>query len=424
MRRAARILAATFALSLSWPLAVQAQQDGPIVTGKPIIVDPAEGPAYDAASSFDDPALKASALTDFARQYPLSARKLEALRQAMAIYQKLADTTNLEPSARRVLEAEPKDVQALALVVYLERTRAQDMKEGPARAALAKQAADDANRGLTALDAWAAPSGMSAEDAGFMRNKLSSVFHGALGFDRLVHADYAVARYYYVKAVQADPSDVQTDYQFAIVALRAKPLDPEGFWWAARAYALAGRAGALGTQSTIDALARASYSRYHGSEDGWSEILISAAGESTPPAGFTVAPPPTPAETAVQAVRDNDPGDLTVPDWEFVLSQKDASAANKTAADRVWAAIMAKQAAGAGRMTLPMQVLGANRGYLDGAITDDNRKAGHSDLRVELASQSAALPAIGSVVSVTGVVVRYVAEPFAFTMQKAQIAAQ
>ncbi len=423
MRRAARILAATFALALSWPLIVQAQ-DGPVVTGKPTLVDPSEVAAYNAASGLADPALKASALTDFIRQYPLSARKLEAARQAMAIYQKLGDTTNLEPSARRVLEAEPKDVQALALVVYLERTRAQDMKEGPARAALAKQAADDANRGLTALDGWAAPTGTSAEDAAFMRNKLSSVFHGALGFDRLAHADYSIARYYYVKAVQADPTDVQTDYQFAIVALRAKPLDPEGFWWAARAYALAGQAGAAATQSTIDALARGSYSRYHGSEDGWSELLIEAAGESTPPAGFTVAPAPTAADTAVQAVRDNDPADLTLPDWEFVLAQRDASPANKTAADRVWAAIMAKQAAGAGRMTLPMQVLGANRGYLDGAITDDNRKSGHSDLRVELASQSAALPAIGSVVSVTGVVVRYVAEPFAFTMQKAQISAQ
>ena len=419
MRAAARALAAMIAVS--WPVMTLAQQDGPVVTGKPTLVDPTEAASYDAAEGLADPAAKASALTAFAQQYPASSRKLKALQQAMAAYQQLNDTAQLEPSARRVLEADPKDAQALALVVFIERTKAQTLKEGPARMAMAKQAADDANRGLTALDAWVAPSGTTPDDATFMRNKLSAVLYGALGFDRLVNADYAIARYYYLKAVRADPSDVQTDYQFAMVNLRAKPLDPEGFWWAARAYNLAGQANATTTQATILSLAQESYRRWHGSDEGWAEILIEAASETSPPTGFTVTREPTPAETAVQAVHDNDPGELTLPDWEYVLSFRDASAANREAADKVWAAIMAKQEAGAGRMKLPIKVLSANRGSIEGAITDENRQAGRVDLHVILADPAAPPPAQGSQISVEGALVKYTADPFAFTMQKAQV---
>ena len=420
MRAAAAILAATVLLV---PLAcgpAKAQGDDLVTTGRAAVEDPAEAATYRAASSLSDPAARAAALTAFAIQYPHGANRLEALRQAMAAYQALNDKANLESSARRVLEVEPADVRALALVVFLERTRAQDMKEGPARGGAAKQAADDANRGLRALDVFVGDPGMSPEAVAAVRDKLSAVFFGALGFDRLVAGDYAVARYYYLKAVHADPSDAQTDYQFAIVSLRAKPLDPEGFWWAARAYALAGQANAAASQAAIDALGRASYARWHGTEDGWAELLVEASGETTPPPGFTVRAAMTPAEEAVQAVRDNDPAELTVPDWEFVLSMREASAANLQAADKVWAAIQAKQAAGP--LKLPLKVLSVGKDFIDGAVTDENRAAGHTDLHVILAAPPPHPVAPGDLIQVVGPLARYTPSPFLFTMQKGEIA--
>ncbi len=423
MRHRALIIALAFALSPLWPAAALAQ-DAPIETGKRVIEDPSEGAAYQAAVAISDPASKAAALTVFAQQYPLSARKLEALQQAMAAFQQLNDTANIEPSARRVLAADSKDVRALALVVYLERTRAQDLKDETARAKLAKKAAEDSNLGLTALDAWGGPAGLSADDRAAVHKQLSAVFYGALGFDRLVQADYALARYFYLKAVEADPTDAQTDYQFAIVCLRAKPLDTEGFWWAAKAYVLAGAANASATQAQIDSLARESYRRYHGSEDGWGEIVLQAANQTAPPPGFTVSPPQSPAEMAVQAVKDSDPGDLTLPDWEYVLSFRDFSAANREAADRVWAAIQAKQSSGDGRLKLPIKVVSATRSAIDGAITDENRQAGRVDLHVILDKPLAQAPAPGQQLTVWGAVGKYTSEPFAFTMQKAEIAAE
>ena len=64
---------------------------------------------------------------------------------------------------------------------------------------------------------------------------------------------------------------------------------------------------------------------------------------------------PSPAEFAVSAVKDNDPADLSFSGYEFILSCRDASAASKEAADKVWAAIQAKQKNGAAKPKIAMK---------------------------------------------------------------------
>ena len=422
MRLKSLISGAVFALGASlvlWPLAGLAQ---PAAGGKSIR-DPTEAAAWAKAMTDPEAAAQAAALEAFALRYPSSVVRVEALAQAMADYQVLNDTAKAEDIARRILQIVPGDVRALAVVVYLERTRAEDL-QGAAQVQMAGRAAAEAGRGLKSLTGWAGPEGLPAAQVETIRAKLAGVFYGALGFERLVSADYPVARYYYLKAVQADVEDVRNDYELALVDLHATPLDQDGFWWAAKAYALAGAAHASASQAAIAPLAKQSYSNFHGGEDGWDELLAQAQSQNAPPQGFAIKRGATPAELAVQAVKDNDVSALTVPDWEFILALREASDANRVAADRVWAGIMAEQDGGKSKLKLPVKVLSSSRTAFEGAITPENQQAGHADLHVIFTAPVDTAPAPGSTVQVTGLITTYAARPFAFTMRQAEVSAQ
>ena len=78
-----------------------------------------------------------------------------------------------------------------------------------------------------------------------------------------------------------------------------------------------------GQQQILD-YARKKYIRYHGSEDGWADLVKQAQGSQSvmPPAGFTVAaapPPPSPAEQAADLVKSKQPKDMQFAEWQLVL---------------------------------------------------------------------------------------------------------
>ena len=87
-------------------------------------------------------------------------------------------------------------------------------------------------------------------------------------------------------------------------------MNPEGFWFIVKAANLAQG----GTQQQILDYGKKKYIRYHGSEQGWDELVNDAKASSSvmPPAGFTVAaapPPPSPAEQAADLVKSKTPAD-------------------------------------------------------------------------------------------------------------------
>jgi len=130
---------------------------------------------------------------------------------------------------------------------------------------------------------------------------------------------------------------------------------------------------------------------------------------------------PSPAEIAVSAVKDNDPADLSFSDYEFILSYRDASPANKEAADKVWAAIEAKQRNGAAKLKIPAMVIKAEASSLDVAVAEDNIEHRVADMRVTLA-KPAAPPAAGAAIYVIGTIADYTPKPFLFVMKSAEIA--
>jgi hypothetical protein len=199
------------------------------------------------------------------------------------------------------------------------------------------------------------------------------------------------------------------------------PIDVDGLWYIAKAINLA--KGNQPAQESIAKYGKAKYKRYHGGEDSWDQIVTSAAASATLPSGFsaTMKPAPTPAEIAVIAVKENDPGTLSFSDWEYVLSYRDASADNKQAADRVWQAIQITQKNGDVKLSMEVKVISVTSNTIDVAITDDNQQANQADLHVILEKPIATPPVTGARIKVIGVLTSYTPRPFMFVMQKASI---
>ena len=400
-------------LPIGLAIVVAVAQTAP--TAQKTIKDAAEYNEYMAALNTTAPGAKAAAMEAFIHRYPKSVVKVDALKHAMAAYQQMGDEAKVGETAGRIVDEEPDNVRALAVLTAIDRAQAAQKNA----AALARLG-DLADRGLKALPQWQDQEGMPDADYGKLKTQLSEILEGAAGFAALQKKDYAAARGHYLKSVEVDPTNLENVYQLAIAELEMTPLDTNGFWHAGRAWNLAQRNDAA--RKSIDAYASAKYRRFHGDAEGWAGIVTASANQAQPPAGFKVSRAPSPAELAVIAVRENDPGALSISDWEYVLSYRDASAANKEAAEKVWQTIQAIGKNGQAKMKLPVKVIAASSTSIQGAISDENQKENTADLEVTLARPLTKIPAAGSMVDVIGVMTDYRLIPFRFVMKDGEVA--
>ncbi|MEI7871061.1 MAG: hypothetical protein WCK95_03030 [Alphaproteobacteria bacterium] len=381
---------------------------------------PAEYDSYMAALNTRDPARRATAMEVFIAWYPGSTLRIEAFEQAIAAWQAANQPAKADVVAVRLLQADPDNVRALANRAYTGRTGA-----AAGDAAALPPAVAAAERGLLVLPKWQKP--VSLTDSAFARVKeqMAGVFNGTLGFAALQAKDYDSARRYYRLSVTAEPDNLQDVYQLAVAQLEGAPLDALGFWYAARSIAIARATKNTAAASDIDRYARTRYRIYRGSEEGWNELIARiAAGERAPPDNFVKSIPRllTPPEAALVLVEENDAATLTFADWALVLRHRDATPANKAAAEKVWLAIGTKQQGGGARLKIPVKVISVTPDRIEAAITDESQAANVVDLVVVMARPLSPLPAVGSGISVVGMLSDYRAQPFTFLMTRGELA--
>lgn len=382
--------------------------------------NPAEYDSYMAALNTRDAAKRATAMEVFVAWYPGSVLKVEALEQAIAAWHAANQPAKADVMAARLLQVDPDNVRALANRAYAGRTRA-----AAGDAAALPPAVAAAERGLIVLPQWQKP--VSLTDSAFARVKeqMAGVFNGTLGFAALQAKDYDGARRYYRLSVAAEPDNLQDVYQLTVAQLEGTPLDALGFWYAARAIAIARAARNEAAAADIDRYVRSRYRIYRGSEEGWNELVARVvAGERAPPANFVKSIPRmlTPPEAALVLVEENDPSSLSFANWALVLRHRDATPANKAAADKVWQAIGVKQQGGGARLKIAVKVISATPDRIEAAITDENRAGNIVDLVVTMARPLSPLPAVGASISVVGMLSDYRAQPFTFLMTRGELA--
>jgi tetratricopeptide (TPR) repeat protein len=380
-------------------------QPGASPSQAPVIKDPAEYNAYVGAVQQNDPAAKISGLEAFLAQYPNSVMKTQALEILMGTYQQTGNQAKTLDAATKLVQADPNNVRALALLAYLKRTMAQAGQNPQQNLADAKKYGQ---LGLDALPKFNKPEGTSDTDFQKMKDQMSGIFNAAVGIAALQDKDYATAQKSLKVAADANPQDFSIGYPLALAYLQATPQDSiNGIWYGARALAIA-PTPQVATQ--IEPYIKRQYVKYHGADDGWTDLVAKAKASPTMPADFTIKPAPTPADQAADLVKSKDPTKMDFAEWELILTvgkQEDA--------DTVFNAIKGKavQLGGA-------KVITSSPAKLTLAASLDDIDANKADVELTMSAPIPArlLPKEGATIDFEGTPETYTKNPFLISMDK------
>lgn len=369
------------------------------------IKDPAEYNAYVGAVQQQDPAAKISGLEAFLTQYPNSVMKEDALEILMGTYQQTGNVAKMGDAAQRLLQVNPNNVRALALLAYTKRTLAQSGQNPQQNLADAKQYGQ---KGLDALKTFNKPDNMSDADYNKLKSEMGGIFNGAVGIGALQDKDYKTASTDLRAAAEVSPNDFSIVYPLALAYLSQQPQDAvNGSWYAARA---ANIAPTPQLKAQIEKYGKSQYTKYHGSDQGWSDLMAQTASTPTPPAGFTVSQyvPPTPAEQAADLVKNKKVEEMSFAEWQLVLS-----VGKPEDAEKVWSALKGKP--------LQMQahiikIVSSSNLQLAGSQDDIDGKRADIDLTMTAGIPKTLMPKEDTDFQFEGTPVSYEPKPFVMKM--------
>src|ERR1019366_6364965 len=306
----------------------------PAAPQKKEIKDPAEYNAYVGAVQQPDAAAKVSGLEAFLTQYPNSVMKEDALELLMGAYQQTSNPAKTLETAQKVLLANPCNIRALALLTYTKRAMAEAGQNAPQNLTEAGQSGE---KGLTCLQTATKPDGTPDADFQKLKAQTAVIFNGAAGMSAYQAKDYAKTQTFLRASVEGDPTNLRDVYPLALAYLTPGPAekDLDGLFFIARAANLAQGAG----KDQIAKFGKSKYNKYHGSEEGWSDVLALTATTTLPPANFTIKQyvPPTPAEQAAALVKSKKVQEMSFAEWQMVLSE-----GTPEDSDKVWSALKGK----------------------------------------------------------------------------------
>src|SRR5271157_4241848 len=382
----------------------------PAAPQKKEIKDPAEYNAYVGAVQQQDAAAKVSGLEAFLTQYPNSVMREDALELLMGSYQQTGNSAKTLDTAQKVLQANPCNIRALALLAYTKRAMAEAGQNAQQNLADAGQSGE---KGLQCLQTATKPEGTPDADWEKLKSQTAVIFNGAAGMSAYQAKDYAKTQQFLRASVEGDPTNLRDVYPLALAYLTAGPAekDLDGLFFIARAANLAQGAG----KDQIAKFGKSKYNKYHGSEEGWSDVLALTATTTLPPANFTIKQyvPPTPAEQAAALVKSKKVQEMSFAEWQMVLSD-----GTPEDAEKVWTTLKGK----------PLQMVAhiisidssgkATKLTLAGSSDDVDAKRADIDLTMTAAIPAKQMPKEDTDFQFEGTPVSYVAKPFVMTMNE------
>jgi hypothetical protein len=164
-------------------------------------------------------------------------------------------------------------------------------------------------------------------------------------------------------------------------------------------------------EQQIEKYVKSVYTKYHGSDEGWPNVMATAKAAPTPPADFKITQyiPPTPAQQAHDLVSKKTPKDMSFAEWELVLSSGE-----QADADTVWNAIKGVS------LQMEGQVLNASPTKIEIAASEDDIQAKRADIVLNMTGTIPArlMPKEGSTLDFEGTPTSYTPSPFVMTMEK------
>jgi hypothetical protein len=256
------------------------------------------------------------------------------------------------------------------------------------------------------------PDGYTDEQWNKLKQDFRVVFLGSIGHAALQSKDYKTAQESLKEVVAADPNNFSNVFLLALAYLEPNPPVTDGLFWIARAIALAPPQMSATQVQTYQRYGRGKYIRYHGSEEGWDQLLAMAKTTAAEPPNFSVAPAPSPAEQAAIMLQKSTPEQLSFAEWQFIMTS-----GNQQAADQVWNAIKGKA------LRMVAQVISATTTSARIAGSEDDIQANKADIEVTFATPLTAVrvPKAGAQVTFQGVPDSYTPNPFLMHMTDGQL---
>ncbi len=393
------------------PPASPAPAAAPAPAQKKEIKDPAEYNAYVGAVQQTDAAAKVSGLEAFLTQYPNSVMKEEAQEYLMGAYQQTGNQAKTLDTAAKVLATNPCNLRALALLTYTKQAMA---VAGQNSAANFADAGQNGEKGLQCLQTATKPAGTSDADWDKLKTQTAAIFNGAAGLAAFQAKDYGKAEKYLRAAVETDPANLLNVYDLALAYLAAGPTedDVNGLFFIARASNLANGVG----KEQIAKFGKSKYTKYHGTDEGWSDVLAKTATTTLPPADFTIKKyvPPTPAEQAAELVKSKKVEEMSFAEWQMVLSE-----GTPEDAEKVFSVLKGKPLQmQAHIISIDSSSKTATKLQLAGSQDDIDAKRADIDLTMSGPIPAARMPKEDTDFQFEGTPVSYVAKPFVMTMNE------
>jgi tetratricopeptide (TPR) repeat protein len=247
--------------------------------------DRAEYDLFDAITKDTAPKTRLDKLQQWEKQYPMTEWIKERRTLFLTTYAALGQPKQAVDEGKEILASDPKDFTALYYTMYFTQalygqSQTPDVLDGGEKAAQAI---------LSNIDT--PPPNVTAEQWAKLRPDLELMAKVNLGFIAMQRKNWEVAEAGFEKVLQMNPNNAQVDYWMGTVIASEKKLDklPAALFYFARAATYEGQ-GALPADVKKTALTyvQRQYKNYHGSDEGFNDLLAAAKANPTPPVGFTI----------------------------------------------------------------------------------------------------------------------------------------
>ncbi len=346
---------------------LQAQQ--PADSGQITIKDPAEFNAYQMFSTQTDPKAKAQAGESFLKTYPQSVVKNAVLDALVDAYQQAGDSDGVVSAASRLLQLDPNNLKAILYSVLV--------KKGQCGKTSDQQTCDDAaalaQKGLQVTK----PANTADADWQKLTHAAFPIFHSTIALDDGVKKDWKGAQDEYTAELKMFDDNESKSAGLGDTLLLAQSYSQPGStqqlipaaWFYARVWDFAPPQ----YKAQIEPKLEYYYKKQHGKLDGLDQVKQQAQTSTFPPAGFTIAPAPSPAEQIHDLLQSTDPNTLALADKETVLAM-----GSKEDADKLWTLLQGKET------QVPGVVIAATPQQIQVAVTQDAKDAKVADFIVNL----------------------------------------
>jgi tetratricopeptide (TPR) repeat protein len=247
--------------------------------------DRAEYDLYDAITKDANAKTRLEKLQQWEKQYPQTEWLTERRTLLVTTYAALNQPKETTDAAKALVAADPKNFTALYYIMYFTQplyaqTKAQDALD---------QGDQAANTIIANIDA--PPPGVTAEQWAKLRPDIELLAHVNLGYIDMTRSKWEAAEAEYGKSLQLNPNNGQVDSWLAFSIYSQKKMDryPAAMFYFARAgtYEGTGAMDPTGRKGALDS-ARRLYKNYHGSEDGFNDLVAAAKASPTPPADLKI----------------------------------------------------------------------------------------------------------------------------------------